>query len=112
MYLLHEVLSALLHLSRTFQSGNISFSANNPAIKYTTYQLVEIAAEQKSEERLRQRWQASQHGHNSASSENFLRNLTTKYVDLLKENIENRFLESLPVLSAFEIFDPNSIPDR
>ena len=38
--------------------------------------------------------------------------MTTKYVDLLKENIENRFLESLPVLSAFEIFDPNSIPDR
>ena len=31
---------------------------------------------------------------------------------MLKENIENRLLESLPVLSAFEIFDPNSIPDR
>ena len=30
----------------------------------------------------------------------------------MKENIENRFLESVPVLSAFEIFDPNSIPDR
>ena len=44
VYLLHEVLPALSHLSRAFQRGNI---------KYTTDQLVEIAAAQKPLEKLK-----------------------------------------------------------
>ena len=117
VYLLHGVLPALSHLSRAFQRGNISFSAINPAIKYTTDQLVEIAAAQKPLEKLKKDlgkdgWLVNTDVTLTASGENYLRNLTTKYVDSLKENIENRFLESLSVISAFEIFDPTSIPDR
>ena len=117
VYLLHEVLPALLHLSRAFQRGNISFSAINPAIKYTTDQLVEIAAAQKPLEKLKKDLGKDGRLINmditlTASGENYLRNLTTKYVDSLKENIKNQFLESLPVLSPFKIFDPTSIPDK
>ena len=38
--------------------------------------------------------------------------LTQKYVTALKENIDSRFENSLPVLIAFEIFDPTAIPAR
>lgn len=45
VYLLHEVLPALSHLSKAFQPGTVSFSAIQPAIDYTLDQLAEIAAE-------------------------------------------------------------------
>lgn len=117
VYLLHEVLPALSHLNKAFQRGNISFSAIDPAIKYTIDQINEIAANlnQKHLESLKK--DLGEGGRLVSteltlisSSEVYLRNLTTKYVDSLKENIENRFSESLPVLSAFKIFDPMAIP--
>ncbi|CAB3982455.1 Hypothetical predicted protein [Paramuricea clavata] len=48
----------------------------------------------------------------TTSSEDYLQNPTTKYVDSLTENIENRFSESLPILTAFQIFDPMGVPAR
>ena len=39
-------------------------------------------------------------------------NLTDWYVKALQENINNRFDESLPVLTAFRIFDVTAIPNR
>ena len=38
------------------------------------------------------------------------RNLLWKYVSALKENIELRFHNTLPLLGALSIFDPNLIP--
>ena len=35
-----------------------------------------------------------------------------RYIDSLKDNIRDQFSESLPVLSAFKIFDPTAIPGR
>ncbi len=44
--------------------------------------------------------------------ENQLKNLTTKYINTLKENIEDRFDGNLPVITAFEIFNPTRVPER
>ena len=35
-----------------------------------------------------------------------------KYTDSLKGNINNRFSDTLPVLSAFKIFNPSAVPNR
>ncbi|KAK3745838.1 hypothetical protein QZH41_004302 [Actinostola sp. cb2023] len=117
VYLLHEVLPALSHLSKAFQRGTISFSAIDPAIKYTIDQLREIATSQKPLEKLKK--DLGEGGRLSISevkltsfNEQYLRNLTVKYVGSLTENIENRFAESLPVLSAFKIFDPMAVRCR
>ncbi|CAB3981372.1 Hypothetical predicted protein [Paramuricea clavata] len=115
VYLLHEVLPALSHLSKAFQKGNISFSAIHSAVLYTTDQLVEIAAKQKSLESLKRDLEedgklASTELTLTTSSEDYLRNLTTKYVDSLTKNIENRFSESLLIFTAFEILDPMGVP--
>lgn len=47
VYLMHEVLPLLSHLSKAFQRGTVSFSAIEPAIKYTTDQITEIATEKR-----------------------------------------------------------------
>ena len=41
-----------------------------------------------------------------------LNSLTTKYVDALKENIQNRFDGNLKVLTTFKVFDPTVVPKR
>ena len=47
-----------------------------------------------------------------ANDERILVNLTKRYAHSLVENITNRFSNSLPVLTAFKIFDPLALPDR
>ena len=41
-----------------------------------------------------------------------LRNLLKKYTQALKENIDSRFKDAMPVVSAFAIFNANAIPNR
>ena len=41
-----------------------------------------------------------------------LKKLTIKYVNALKENIENRFEGNLKVLTAFRVFDPTAVPKK
>ena len=48
----------------------------------------------------------------SPNMEEQLKNLTIKYVDALKENIENRFEGNLKVLTAFRVFDPTAVPKK
>ena len=38
--------------------------------------------------------------------------LTDKYVKALEENTNNRFDESLPILTTFRILDVTAIPDK
>ena len=116
VYLLHEVLPPLSHLSKAFQRGTVSFSAIEPAIKYTTDQITEIATEKRPLLRLKEDLRES--GRLSGteltltpSSESYLENLTVRYINSLN-NITDRFSENLPVLSAFKIFDPTAIPGR
>ena len=48
----------------------------------------------------------------TAHDETLLRNLTSKYVHALQNNIASRFKDSLPILSAFKIFDPVVVPPK
>ena len=48
----------------------------------------------------------------SEASELYLRNFLRKYVQSEKDNIKERFLDAVPLLSAFAIFDPGKIPER
>ena len=46
------------------------------------------------------------------TQEQHLINLTQKCATALKENIESRLEHSLPVIGAFQIFDPTTVPGR
>ena len=48
----------------------------------------------------------------TAHDETLLRNLTSKYVHALQDNIASHFKDSLPILSAFKIFDPVAVPPK
>ena len=46
----------------------------------------------------------------SEASELYLRNFLKMYVQSVKDNIKERFLDAVPLPSAFAIFDPGKIP--
>ena len=48
----------------------------------------------------------------TAHDETLLKNLTSKYVLALQDNIASCFKDSLPILSAFKIFDPVAVPPK
>ena len=118
VYLLHEVLPILSHLSRAFQKGNISFAVIAPSVEFILEELKSVAEKQSPLERLRTDLAEDGRLHNSgltpltAHDETLLKNLTSKYVRALQDNIASRFKDSLPILSAFKIFDPVAVPPK
>ena len=54
VYLLHDVLPVLSHISKVFQEGEISFGCIAPAIEYTLEKLDDIASEMKHLSRLKE----------------------------------------------------------
>ena len=118
VYLLKEVLPILSHLSKTFQEGEICLASIAPAIEYTVDRLDEVGRQRKHLARMKEdlsengRLQRCDLPSVSPHMEEQLKNLTTRYVDALKENIENRFNGNLKVLTAFKIFDPTAVPKR
>lgn len=118
VYLLHEVLPILSHLSRAFQKGNISFAVIAPSVEFILEELKSVAEKQSPLERLRTDLAEDGRLHNSgltpltAHDETLLKNLTSKYVRALQDNIASRFMDSLPILSAFKIFDPVAVPPK
>lgn len=117
VYLLHEVLPILSHLSRAFQKGNISFAVIAPAVEFILEELKSVAEKQSPLECLRDLAEDGRLHYSgltplTAHDETLLRNLTSKYVHALQDNIASRFNDSLPILSAFKIFDPVAVPPK
>ena len=118
VYLLHEVLPILSHLSRAFQKGNISFAVIAPAVEFILEELKSVAEKQSPLECLRRDLAEDGRLHYSgltpltAHDETLLRKLTSKYVHALQDNIASRFKDNLPILSAFKIFDPVAVPPK
>ena len=118
VYLLQEVLPILGHLSKTFQEGEACLASIAPAIEYTTDRLDEIGGQSKHLARLKEdlsengRLQRCDLPRMTPHMEEQLKNLTRRYVDALKENIENTFDGNLKVLIAFRIFDPTAVPKK
>ncbi|CAH3162339.1 unnamed protein product [Porites lobata] len=115
VYILHHVLPALSHLSRAFQGGNVSFAAIEPAVKFTIDEIQDVADQQKPLKQLQKDLGdrlAECEMTLSDDAERKLVNLTNWYVSSLVENINSRFSNSLPVLTAFRIFDPLGVPEK
>ena len=117
-YLLQEVLPVLNHLSKTFQEGEICLASIAPVIEYTVDRLNDVGHQRKHLARLKDdlsengRLQRCDLPSMTPHMEEQLNSLTTKYVDALKENIQNRFDGNLKVLTTFKVFDPTAVPKR
>lgn len=96
----------------------MSFSAIGPAINYTLEALKTVSEQKKPLSELQKdlftdgRLSVCDVSSSSAHQEQNLTNLTDRYVKALHENINHRFDESLPVLTAFRIFDVTALPNR
>jgi len=118
VYLLREVLPILGHLSKTFQQGEVCLASIAPAIEYIADRLDEVGQQREHLRKLKEdlsesgRLQRCKIPVMSPHMEEQLKNLTIKYVDALKENIENRFAGNLTVLTAFRVFDPTAVPKK
>ena len=113
IYILKEILPVLSNLSKNFQRGKVNFSHIEPSINYTLQKLTEIADSKSPITALK----TDLEGRLSISgvilttaTENLLSNLLTKYVTALKDNIHSRFDGATPVVSAFAIFNPLTLP--
>ena len=113
---MHHVLPVLNKLSCTFQEGKISFSHIKPAIQkciddldkivQTGVPVTEFLRDLSPGGRLEQADLIASDG-----DELFLSNFLVKYVNSLKKSLNSRF-PTLPLLSAFSIFDPALVPER
>ena len=117
VYLLHKTLPQLSDLSKAFQKGAVSFAAVSPAVDYTLDELdvaknFSFISDLKNDLKKDGRLSRCDLGVFSQFHENQLKNLTTKYIKALKENIQDQFDGNLPVITAFEIFNPIRVPER
>ena len=120
VYILSEVLPHLAILSKSFQRGVIDFSQISPCIENTKDRLDALIDNSTPQKRLISdlqdggRLQLLGVSNINASPNNLaeMSNTLTKYVESLKVNIDRRFEESLPILTAAQIFDPLKLPAR
>ena len=117
IYILKAVLPELAALSRVFQRGTIDFAHILPAITYTTDKLTKIAQDETPITQLQVDVQESGRLGTCEFQSNdheiqVLRNLLMKYTQVLKENIDSRFKDAMPVVCAFAILNANAIPNR
>ena len=102
-------------MTRAFQGGNVSFAAIEPAVKFTIDEIQDVADQQKPLKQLQKDLGdrlAECEMTLSDDAERKLVNLTNRYVSSLVENINSLFSNSLPVLTAFRIFDPLGVPEK
>ncbi|WAR15708.1 ZN862-like protein [Mya arenaria] len=117
VYILAEVLPHLDQLSKTFQLGTVALSQVFPTIQYTNEKLSQIANSMSPVKKLCQ--DISENGSlnilelNPSQHEiESMKSLCKKYTDALKKNIEARFAQTVPILSALVIFDADKIPSK
>ena len=113
IYILKEILPVLASLSKNFQRGLLNFSHIEPSIAYTTHKLTEIADSKSAIAALKKDLEgclSTCELHLTDPQENQLTGLLNKYVAALKENIHRRFDGDLPIVSAFSIFNPLTLP--
>ena len=117
VYILAELLPYLSNLSKASQRGTVDFSRIAPTIEYTKEKLEE-AAETKSpinwlKADLLDTGRLGILDMNASLHHlQVLENLLSNYVNALKANIDSRFKESLPVVSAWSVSDPLKVPSK
>lgn len=110
LYILKDILPILAQLSKYFQKDVISFSAINPAVKMTKDKI-------KTEKPLETLKADSDSFANmcgdikwNVRDSEYLHKLLTNYTNALIENIDDRFNDSMKLLSAFQILEPTLVP--
>lgn len=118
VYLLHKVLPLLSNLIKAFQKEAMSFATISPATDYTLDELDPLAnyfnfiSELKNNLEEDGRLSRCDLGDFSQFNKDQLRNLMTKYITALKENVKDRFGGNAPVITTFEVFNPTRVPQR
>ena len=113
IYILKAVLPELAALSRVLQRGTVNFGHILPAITYTTDKLTEIAQDKTPITQLQVDIQENGRlGTCEFKSNDHEIQVLKKYTQALKENIDSRFKNAMPVVCAFAIFNANAIPKR
>ena len=117
IYILKAVLPEQAALSKAFQRGTVNFGRIVHAINHTTDKLTKIAQEETPITQLQVDVQESGRlGTCNLQTNEYevqvLRNHLRNYVHALKQNITLRFKDSMPVVSAFNLFNPTAIPNR
>ncbi len=132
IYILKEVLPILSNVSKCFQANQVSFARLVPAIECAKDELNKVATSlspilklkddltangrlhivRKDLTKCSEETDASEDEIISAFHERTLVNFLQNYVSALIRNLEDRFEQSSPVLKAFSIFDPLSVPPK
>jgi hypothetical protein len=114
--ILKNVLPHLAGLSKVFQSDTVNFSRIQPEIQHVKDKLQQIADEGKPVSQLKadldpEEGRLKHTGLKISDSEvDRKQRLCSQYVLALCKNIDERFQDSLPVLGAFSLFDPEAVP--
>lgn len=107
---LQHVLPILDQLSKSFQRSTINFSHLKPGIVRAKAALEEVATIEAPIKAFTydvKEWRMAM--SHFSPTEKSMTNLLRKYVSALKENIDLRFHNTLPLLGALSIFDPTLI---
>ena len=123
LYILKEVLPLLSELLKTFYRGTVNFSAIAPMVAVTTHKLASLpeqgSAIQSMEEDCSE--EGRLHGLTICSDLSLMltdrhieaiKKLRERYVEALVQNIQNRFNSAVPIIAAFDIFNPLSLPEE
>ena len=113
LVLLNEVLPHLNTLSKVFQQNKMHYSAIQPSLECTKRMISEVKALMKPlavlKEALETRYKDLELTLYS-SQEQVLVNLCNNYISALIKNLNRQFTEAAPVLGAFSIFNPTTLP--
>ncbi|PFX13734.1 Zinc finger protein 862 [Stylophora pistillata] len=117
IYILHDVLPVLSQLSNRFQRGNVNFSHLLPAIKATHAELNRLKEDKESLKKLQNDLAQIGRLHRcgltlSDNKMQELCSLMNRFIVALQDNINNRFEPTLPLVSAFSIFDIADLPNE
>ncbi|XP_020376004.2 uncharacterized protein LOC109920381 [Rhincodon typus] len=116
LYILQEVSPILAGLSKVFRKGTVNYFTLEPSIKYTIYKLNEAAGSREALTRLKAdllptgRLASAGLLPPSPQQEAELSSLLDAYVTAIKADLQRRFGASLPLVSAFSIFNPLLVP--
>ncbi|XP_072424119.1 uncharacterized protein [Chiloscyllium punctatum] len=116
LYILQEVSPILAGLSKVFRKGTVNYFTLEPSIKYTVYKLNEAAGSREALSRLQAdllpsgRLASAGLPPPSPEQEAELCSLLDAYVTAIKADLQRRFGASLPLVSAFSIFNPLLVP--
>lgn len=115
--MLVEVLPLLTVVRKTFQIGTIDFSKIGPTLEYTTEKLIAVKENtspiKRLKDDLKEGQRLSELGIKATEHQiQLIENHMNSDIDELIKNIDRRFRDCLPVLSAVSVFDPLKVPGK